>query len=98
MYACLTCIPGLLEKGGDGLIDSRKDTTFLTVSYTILRDHNKVFGIGLTVFGISCKAIADDGFLPLLAGWTDNVEAEATIHHNHFQNVNQRNPSTDNAL
>lgn len=35
-----------LEKGGDGLIDSRKDTTFLTVSWTILRNHNKAFGIG----------------------------------------------------
>ncbi|KAK2793766.1 hypothetical protein FQN52_000718 [Onygenales sp. PD_12] len=66
----------IFEKGGDGLIDSRKDTTYLTVSNTILRDHNKVFGIG----------------------WTDNVSAEVTIHHNHFQNVNQRNPSTDNAL
>ncbi|RTE84334.1 hypothetical protein BHE90_001135 [Fusarium euwallaceae] len=37
-----------LEKGGDGLIDSRKDTTFLTVSWTILRNHNKAFGIGWT--------------------------------------------------
>ncbi|KAH7015816.1 pectin lyase fold/virulence factor [Ilyonectria destructans] len=35
-----------LERGGDGLIDSRKDTTFLTVSWTILRNHNKAFGIG----------------------------------------------------
>ncbi|KAH7145437.1 pectin lyase fold/virulence factor [Dactylonectria estremocensis] len=35
-----------LEHGGDGLIDSRKDTTFLTVSWTILRNHNKAFGIG----------------------------------------------------
>ncbi|KAK7428415.1 hypothetical protein QQZ08_005034 [Neonectria magnoliae] len=37
-----------LEHGGDGLIDSRKDTTFLTVSWTILRKHNKAFGIGWT--------------------------------------------------
>ncbi|KAH8665376.1 pectin lyase fold/virulence factor [Ilyonectria robusta] len=36
-----------LEHGGDGLIDSRKDTTFLTVSWTILRNHNKAFGIGI---------------------------------------------------
>ncbi|KAH6983526.1 pectin lyase fold/virulence factor [Ilyonectria sp. MPI-CAGE-AT-0026] len=36
-----------LEHGGDGLIDSRKDTTFLTVSWTILRNHNKAFGIGM---------------------------------------------------
>ncbi|GKT60615.1 pectinesterase [Colletotrichum tofieldiae] len=36
------------EKGGDGLLDSRKDTTFLTVSWTIFRNHNKAFGIGWT--------------------------------------------------
>ncbi|KAJ4314652.1 hypothetical protein N0V84_008779 [Fusarium piperis] len=63
-----------LEKGGDGLIDSRKDTTFLTVSWTILRNHNKAFGIG----------------------WTDNVVAEMTIHHNYFDQTKQRNPSVDN--
>ncbi|PVG01107.1 pectin lyase-like protein [Serendipita vermifera] len=37
-----------LEAAGDGLIDSRLDTTFLTVSWTILRNHNKAFGIGWT--------------------------------------------------
>ncbi|OHE94124.1 pectinesterase [Colletotrichum orchidophilum] len=63
-----------LERGGDGLIDSRKDTTFLTVSWTILRNHNKAFGIG----------------------WTDNVDAEITIHHNYFDQTTQRNPSVDN--
>ncbi|KAI8295312.1 hypothetical protein K4K59_004642 [Colletotrichum sp. SAR11_240] len=63
-----------LEKGGDGLIDSRKDTTFLTVSWTILRNHNKAFGIG----------------------WTDNVSAQMTIHHNYFDQTKQRNPSVDN--
>ncbi|TDZ31008.1 Pectinesterase [Colletotrichum spinosum] len=62
------------EKGGDGLIDSRKDTTFLTVSWTILRNHNKAFGIG----------------------WTDNVSTQITIHHNHFDQTTQRNPSVDN--
>ena len=33
---------------GDGMIDSRKDTTFLTVSWNILEQHNKAFGIGWT--------------------------------------------------
>jgi pectate lyase len=37
-----------LQKMGDGLIDSRKDTTHLTVSWSILSDHNKAFGIGWT--------------------------------------------------
>ncbi len=61
---------------GDGIIDSRKDTTYLTVSWNVLSDHNKAFGIG----------------------WTDNVTAQMTIHHNVFRDLNQRNPSTDNVL
>jgi len=61
---------------GDGLIDSRMDTTFETVSWNILEDHNKTFGIG----------------------WTDNVTAQMTIHHNWIRNTTQRNPSTDNVL
>lgn len=61
---------------GDGMIDSRKDTTLLTVSWNILESHNKAFGIG----------------------WTDNVTAQLTIHHNWIHDTVQRNPSTDNVL
>ncbi|RSM58228.1 hypothetical protein DMB66_30495 [Actinoplanes sp. ATCC 53533] len=63
-----------LTRMNDGLIDSRKDTTHLTVSWNILASNNKTFGIG----------------------WTDNVTARMTIHHNWIHNTNQRNPSTDN--
>ena len=31
-------------------------------------------------------------------GWTDNVTAQMTIHHNWIRNTQQRNPSTDNVL
>ncbi|MGR6971303.1 pectinesterase family protein [Streptomyces cynarae] len=58
----------------DGLIDSRKDTTYLTVSWNKLSQDNKAFGIG----------------------WTDNVTANITIHHNWIRETEQRNPSTDN--
>lgn len=65
-----------LHHVGDGMIDSRKDTSYLTVSWSILSDHNKAFGIG----------------------WTENLTAQMTIHHNWFRDLNQRNPSTDNVL
>ncbi len=65
-----------LTRMGDGLIDSRADTTYLTVSWNVLSDHNKAFGIG----------------------WTENVTAQMTIHHNWLRDTNQRNPSTDNVL
>ena len=58
----------------DGLIDSRKDTTNLTVSWNVIAEGNKFFGIG----------------------WTTNVTARITIHHNWIHDTNQRNPSTDN--
>jgi pectate lyase len=58
----------------DGYIDSRKDTSYVTVSWNQLGNHNKVFGIG----------------------WTDNVTARMTIHHNWLHDNNQRNPSADN--
>ncbi|MEU4239790.1 RICIN domain-containing protein [Actinoplanes sp. NPDC026619] len=60
----------------DGMIDSRKDTTYVTTSWNIFGAHNKTYGIG----------------------WTDNVTARMTIHHNWTQASTQRNPSTDNVL
>ncbi|WP_426513229.1 hypothetical protein ACPPVO_22950 [Dactylosporangium sp. McL0621] len=54
----------------DGYIDSRKDTSYLTVSWNVMGNHNKTFGIG----------------------WTDNVTARATIHHNWIHDTTQRNP------
>ncbi|MGW2257993.1 pectate lyase family protein [Streptomyces sp. NPDC001780] len=63
-----------IERMNDGLIDSRKDTTNLTVSWNILNEGNKSFGIG----------------------WTDNVTARITIHHNWIRGTNSRNPSIDN--
>ena len=63
-----------LTRMNDGLIDSRKDTSYLTVSWNVLSSNNKAFGIG----------------------WTENVTARMTIHHNWIHDTNQRNPSTDN--
>ncbi|MFF5228045.1 RICIN domain-containing protein [Dactylosporangium sp. NPDC000521] len=63
-----------IERMNDGLIDSRKDTSYLTVSWNVMGGNNKAFGIG----------------------WTDNVTARMTIHHNWIHDTNQRNPSTDN--
>lgn len=63
-----------LARMNDGLIDSRKDTTNLTVPWNVIAENNKTFGIG----------------------WTDNVTARITIHHNWFRGTNSRNPSGDN--
>jgi pectate lyase len=63
-----------LTRMNDGLLDSRRDTTNITVSWNQFLQNNKTFGIG----------------------WTDNVTARMTIHHNWFRDTNSRNPSADN--
>jgi pectate lyase len=63
-----------LSRMNDGLLDSRKDATRITVSWNHFDTNNKTFGIG----------------------WTDNVTAQMTVHHNWFQNTQARNPSADN--
>ncbi|MFY1595141.1 RICIN domain-containing protein [Micromonospora sp. WMMD737] len=63
-----------IARMNDGLIDSRKDTTNLTVSWNVLAENNKTFGIG----------------------WTTNVTARMTIHHNWIRDNRVRMPSTDN--
>ena len=38
----------LITRMGDGLIDYRKDSDYLTVSWCVLSEHNKAFGVGWT--------------------------------------------------
>lgn len=59
----------------DGLVDLRKDTTNVTLSWNEIGEGNKAIGIG----------------------WTTNVTARITMHHNWIHDTNQRNPSMDNA-
>ncbi|CAM5637087.1 hypothetical protein SALBM135S_03722 [Streptomyces alboniger] len=81
-----------LRHMADGLIDSRKDTTDVTVSWNRLSDNNKTFGIGWTE-----NTTAD---LTLHHNWfreteqrnpsTDNV-AHAHLYNNYLQD----DPGTD---
>jgi pectin methylesterase-like acyl-CoA thioesterase/pectate lyase len=63
-----------IMRANDGLIDSRKDTSYLTISWNEIGNGRKAFGIG----------------------WTTNVTARMTIHHNWIHDTVQRNPSVDN--
>ncbi|MEU1015233.1 pectinesterase family protein [Streptomyces sp. NPDC005898] len=75
-----------LRHMADGLIDSRKDTTYVTVSWNRLSDNNKTFGIGWTE-----RTTAD---LTIHHNWfreteqrnpsTDNV-AHAHLYNNYLQ-------------
>jgi pectate lyase len=77
-----------LTRMNDGLIDSRKDTTYLTVSWNILASNNKTFGIGWTTNATARMTIHHN--------WihdtnqrnpsTDNV-ALAHLYNNYLQNI-----------
>lgn len=47
---------------------------------------------------VSYRALCRKACILPRPGWTDNVVAEGTIHHNWFDGTNQRNPSADNLL
>ncbi|AWS48656.1 hypothetical protein DKM19_23965 [Streptosporangium sp. 'caverna'] len=77
-----------ITRMNDGLIDSRLDTTYLTVSWNVLSENNKAFGIGWTTNVTSRMTIHHN--------WihdnnqrnpsTDNV-AYAHLYNNYLQNI-----------
>ncbi|GAA1000061.1 hypothetical protein GCM10009555_102250 [Acrocarpospora macrocephala] len=77
-----------IARMNDGLIDSRKDTSYLTVSWNVLSNNNKAFGIGWTENVTSRMTIHHN--------WihdnnsrnpsTDNV-AYAHLYNNYLQNI-----------
>ncbi|MGW6021427.1 pectinesterase family protein [Streptomyces sp. NPDC055099] len=81
-----------LRHMADGLIDSRKDTTYLTVSWNKLSDNNKTFGIGWTENTTADITIHHNWFRETEQRnpSTDNV-AHAHLYNNYLQDV----PGTD---
>lgn len=72
----------------DGMIDSRKDTTYLTVSWNILDTGNKAFGIGWTE-NVTSRMTIHHNWIKNTAQRnpsTDNV-AYAHLYNNYLQNI-----------
>ncbi|MFD4630888.1 pectinesterase family protein [Streptomyces sp. NPDC058284] len=81
-----------LRHMADGLIDSRKDTTCVTVSWNRLSDNNKTFGIGWTENTTADLTIHHNWFRETEQRnpSTDNV-AHAHLYNNYLQD----DPGTD---
>ncbi|MER5278095.1 pectinesterase family protein [Streptomyces sp. NPDC002809] len=81
-----------LRNMADGLIDSRKDTTYLTVSWNRLQHDNKAFGIGWTENTTADITIHHNWFheTEQRNPSTDNV-AHAHLYNNYLQD----DPGTD---
>ncbi|MGR6913882.1 RICIN domain-containing protein [[Actinomadura] parvosata] len=77
-----------IARMNDGLIDSRKDTSYLTVSWNILAENNKTFGIGWTENVTSRMTIHHNWTRDTNSRnpSTDNV-AYAHLYNNYLQNV-----------
>ncbi|MGW7079499.1 pectinesterase family protein [Streptomyces sp. NPDC054866] len=77
-----------LRHMADGLIDSRKDTTYLTVSWNKLSSNNKTFGIGWTENTTADITIHHNWFRETEQRnpSTDNV-AHAHLYNNYLQDV-----------
>ncbi|MFH8490611.1 pectinesterase family protein [Streptomyces longisporoflavus] len=77
-----------LRHMADGLIDSRKDTTYLTVSWNKLSDNNKTFGIGWTENTTADITVHHNWFRETEQRnpSTDNV-AHAHLYNNYLQDV-----------
>ncbi|GLY30435.1 pectinesterase family protein [Kineosporia sp. NBRC 101731] len=75
-------------KINDGMIDSRKDTTNLTVSWNTMGDHNKTFGIGWTDNATAKITIHHNWIFTSNQRnpSVDNV-ARAHLYNNYLQNV-----------
>ncbi|WP_413105282.1 pectate lyase family protein [Streptomyces sp. Inha503] len=81
-----------LERMNDGLIDSRKDTTNLTVSWNIINENHKTFGIGWTDNVTSQMTIHHNWFSGTQSRnpSIDNV-ANAHLYNNYLQNTGSGN-------
>jgi pectate lyase len=77
-----------ITRMNDGLIDSRKDTSYLTVSWNVLAQNNKSFGIGWTTNVTSRMTIHHNWIRATNQRnpSTDNV-AYAHLYNNYLQNV-----------
>ncbi|MBW6432243.1 RICIN domain-containing protein [Actinoplanes hulinensis] len=77
-----------ITRMNDGMIDSRKDTTYLTVSWNILDTGNKAFGIGWTENVTSRMTIHHNWIKNTVQRnpSTDNV-AFAHLYNNYMQNI-----------
>jgi pectate lyase len=78
------------ERLGDGLIDTRKDSDYLTYSWNVFADHNKALGVGWTANAVT--------HLTLHHNWIRNTvqrnasidnAAAAHVYNNYLQDIGQ---------
>jgi pectate lyase len=73
---------------GDGLIDLRKDTDYVTVSKNVIAKHNKAFGIGWTKNLVSKVTINDNFFhLTNVRNPSGDALKYGHLYNNYYRNI-----------
>ncbi|NEE01542.1 pectinesterase family protein [Phytoactinopolyspora halotolerans] len=86
------------RRHGDGIVDLRKDSDYVTVSWNVIADHNKTFGIGWTDNVVTKVTIHHNWFRnthqrnPSI----DNTAA-AHLYNNYFDGISQYGAMSRNA-
>jgi pectate lyase len=77
-----------ISRMNDGLIDSRKDTSYLTVSWNVLEEGNKSFGIGWTTNATSRMTIHHN-WIRATAQRNPSIDnvAFAHLYNNYLQDI-----------
>ncbi|MEO3749615.1 pectinesterase family protein [Streptomyces sp. B6B3] len=77
-------------RGGDGLVDVRRDSDYVTLSWNVFADHNKTLGIGWTENVITKITIHHNWFRNTYQRnpSIDNTDA-AHLFNNYFENFGQ---------
>jgi pectate lyase len=86
-HASFTCSHLQFARMNDGLIDLRRDSSYITVSSSILSEHNKALGIGWTT-NVTAKVTINDNFFNSSNARNpsaDNLEM-CHMYNNYFRN------------
>lgn len=78
------------ERLGDGMIDTRKDSDFLTYSWNVFADHNKALGVGWTPNAVTRMTIHHNWIRNTVQrNFSLDNTAAAHVYNNYLQDIGQ---------
>ncbi|GIE95692.1 pectinesterase family protein [Paractinoplanes rishiriensis] len=87
-----------IERVGDGAIDLRKDSDYVTLSWSVIGDSNKALGIGWTA-NVLTKFTAHHNWIrnTFQRNWSVDNTAAAHFYNNYLQNIGHYGTMSRNA-
>ncbi|MEU4245585.1 pectinesterase family protein [Actinoplanes sp. NPDC026619] len=87
-----------IERVGDGAIDTRKDSDFVTMSWNVIADTNKALGLGWTT-NVITHITAHHNWIrnTFQRNWSIDNAAAAHLYNNYLQDIGQYGTMSRNA-